>query len=329
MKRNIELEKKIKYAISEYSIIKEYFFREKIDGMIIWDAIDSDNIWFNEWVERNCISNQILIDVLNFDGDNVKSKNNVTEEVDGKKVFIDSFAVDGEYLRKKYFNVKLEFSSPVSICLITDKHDYLNNRCRLREANHRVKTNLSILASLLRLKKCETFNTIDLSSFIVQIESIANLHDQMTYESYYGEINIIQYFKQYVDNIISIYKDVDLDIRTEIEDIKVSHKLAVDLCIIINEIIAIEIKSKLPNKSKLKLDIRIRLENNIIVLTYSRTDASFSSLNYNRIHDSIEMQIVNAVIDEHKGQFTMLLDDEYRLVIRIKNDKAVSHYMGL
>ncbi|NOS86181.1 MAG: PAS domain S-box protein [Ignavibacteria bacterium] len=132
----------------------------------------------------------------------------------------------------------------------------------LRETHHRVKNNLQIVASLLKLQSGYITDTDSKRYFEEsqnRIKTIAILHEKL----YGSEIYTSVQLKRYVEELIGILKESFginsklIKINTEIEDIDLDIEYSVPVGLVINEIVTNSLKYAFPNNVKGQINIII------------------------------------------------------------------------
>ncbi len=117
----------------------------------------------------------------------------------------------------------------------------------LREINHRVKNNLTILISLMRLTKTrvkteESKNLMD--EYEHRIFSMLKIHDMLDKNNRYSEINLSEYIKELIIEFRVTYPQINHSFKVDIRYIAflISTKKAIHLGLIISEILLNSIK---------------------------------------------------------------------------------------
>lgn len=124
----------------------------------------------------------------------------------------------------------------------------------LKEINHRVKNNLSILISLLRLSKSRVKNDESkslLEEYVQRIFSMLKIHDMLDKNNQYSEINLSDYIKELIIEFKSSYPQIATNSNIEINhfDFLISTKKAIHLGLIVSEILLNSIKHAAINKN--------------------------------------------------------------------------------
>jgi PAS domain S-box-containing protein len=110
----------------------------------------------------------------------------------------------------------------------------------MKELNHRVKNNLAMVASLINLKDSES--ATDLSDIRHQIEAIGLIHEKLYQSESVAEICLRNYINDLLDTVFSSFTARPVTIEVDIDDFRVSAKIAMPLGLIINEIATNAIK---------------------------------------------------------------------------------------
>ena len=132
----------------------------------------------------------------------------------------------------------------------------------LREVHHRVKNNMQIVASLLRLQECNVNEkeTLDvLKETEGRIKSMAAIHEKLYQSPNFKDIKIKEYIEKLVYDILYTYGIPTGTIKTKLilEDKNVNIDTAIPLGLIINELVTNSVKYAFP-LSKGTLTIKLK-----------------------------------------------------------------------
>jgi len=132
----------------------------------------------------------------------------------------------------------------------------------LKEIHHRVKNNLQIITSILRLQSQQkTVNNFE--EAILRIDSIAIIHDTMYKQEFSTNFDLEIYFKNLSKNIISNYnfsKKIELEITPNINCTDCIE--VVPLAILINELMTNSYKHAFESVSKPLISISMQTNHN-------------------------------------------------------------------
>ncbi len=187
----------------------------------------------------------------------------------------------------------------------------------LKEIHHRVKNNLQIVISLLRLQLSKIKDktaTEPLQKSIDRITSIALIHEKMYQGDKVKAINITSYIKDLTDNLINIYANkthINLHINSTVNTIELNH--IVPLSLILNELISNSLKHAFENQKNGEIKINISTNQTInLNLCYKDNGKWKTPKNKN----SFGLDLIDTFTEQLNGQYTF-------------NSKKNAHYCFL
>jgi PAS domain S-box-containing protein len=121
----------------------------------------------------------------------------------------------------------------------------------LREVHHRVKNNLQVICSMLRLQERNLRDESLLQALRESRERVvamAMLHDQLHRAKDFSNINLGEYIKNLAASLFSSYgvNSADVGLRFDIEDMPVSVDTAMPCGLIVNEIVSNSLRHAFP-----------------------------------------------------------------------------------
>jgi len=132
----------------------------------------------------------------------------------------------------------------------------------IKEIHHRIKNNLQVVISLLRLQASKVEDEVVVGMFKntqKRIFSMALLHENLLQEYDLELINAHEHFKYLVENLINSYAvDKEIDIEIDIESIDFGMQTLTPLGLIINEIITNSLKHAFNETSHGKICITMK-----------------------------------------------------------------------
>lgn len=135
----------------------------------------------------------------------------------------------------------------------------------LKEIHHRVKNNLQVITSLLRLQMHELDNDAEVAKFrdsINRVMTMALIHDKMYQTEELSRINLEDYFKGLSIDLMDSYQvkyQVDLSFEFSIE--KIGLKSIVPLALIYNELFSNSLKHAFSETNNPKINVSISKHN--------------------------------------------------------------------
>lgn len=184
----------------------------------------------------------------------------------------------------------------------------------LKEIHHRVKNNLQIISSLLKLQS----NSIDDDDYLEKIkvshnriQSIARVHEQLYNSENLAEINVDDYIKNLIQDILQSYDSNSgaIDWGCDCHDLTLNLNKAIPFALIINELISNAYKHAFSDQENGKINIELIMgKNNQYTLTVM-DDGKGLPDNFN-LHtiSSLGLQLVHNLVKQLKGTITWYND---------------------
>ena len=161
-----------------------------------------------------------------------------------------AFKAKSKELAKTYEQLQL---STVSI----DEKELL-----LKEIHHRVKNNLQIIKSLIRLQKSDEQEILIkdlLTDFELRVSSMALVHESLYKKGDIASVNVEEYFKNLIENLIAVYhlqQNVKLDISILIDELDID--TLVPLGLLSTEIVSNSMKYGISSKKDGKITLLLQ-----------------------------------------------------------------------
>ncbi|TXB64325.1 transporter substrate-binding domain-containing protein [Vicingus serpentipes] len=172
---------------------------------------------------------------------------------------------------KKEIEKRKEIEKQLEITLADANKKSDERKILLQEIHHRVKNNLQVIISLLRLQKSELEEPLSekLNETIARISSIALVHEKVYNTENLANINLKEYIESLANDIITSFsyqKKPTLTINSSIENFDL--KPLVPLALILNELITNSLKHGLKNPSNGVIEINISNKGSQLNMTY-------------------------------------------------------------
>jgi PAS domain S-box-containing protein len=137
----------------------------------------------------------------------------------------------------------------------------------LQEIHHRVKNNMQIIISLMRIqaRKAKHKETKDcLQALQNRVYSMSLIHDHFYQKPDLDKINIASYVKQLIDHLFFIYnkKQKQIQVNLDLEEIYLDLNKAIPFGMLVNEVISNVLKHAFPGRKKGELSLRIYRDGN-------------------------------------------------------------------
>ncbi len=193
----------------------------------------------------------------------------------------------------------------------------------MKELNHRVKNNLSMVTSLIHLKSSKTCTNKDLSDIQHQIEVIRLVHEKLYQTEDITEINLKDYLSDLLYSIFSSFADKPIDLENRIENIKIKTKQAIPLGMIINEIATNSIKHGFKNNhdAKFSIEMKIDRQNRIYNLMISNNGEPFpDNIDFDKI-ETLGLRLIFILASQLDGDINILKKPHPKFTIKFPIEK--------
>lgn len=134
----------------------------------------------------------------------------------------------------------------------------------LREIHHRVKNNLQVVSSLLRLQaSTQTDTTVQqvLKEAQDRVQAIALIHQKLKHSPNFTQVDLPDYVRTLAERLVRSYANVpaliDLSVRVEVEGVDIGPDAPVPLGLILNELVANALQHAFPQGTGGALDIHL------------------------------------------------------------------------
>ena len=148
----------------------------------------------------------------------------------------------------------------------------------INEMNHRIKNNIAISASYLRLKRdtCkDDFHKNILSNSIQQLLTIADFHAFVSLQSFNDGIEMQSYLSKIIQQVKNCFviDEESMQFELHCENLKLFNDKAIIIGLILNELISNTFKHVLPTVPKAHISISLSFTNEQFLFIYSDNGA--------------------------------------------------------
>ena len=195
--------------------------------------------------------------------------------------------------------------------MISQKYEkeIARNELLLKEIHHRVKNNLQIISSLLKLQAAESSNSRVQEHFneaISRIRAMALIHEKMYTNDDLAQIDIKSYLISLAQDILkSIQSETNIEFNIESQIDKIDVKSIVPISLIFNELITNSLKHGFNNQKNGKIDVKIINQHDVILFKYCdngnwripENEATFG------------LELIKTLTDQLEGKFSRKIDN--------------------
>lgn len=175
----------------------------------------------------------------------------------------------------------------------------------LKEIHHRVKNNLQVITSLLKLHADKT-NDVKFSEMVMEsqnrIVSMALIHEMLYANSNLSKINIVKYIRSLFDKLGANYNKTDIELLLKISpDASMEVDKMVPIGLILNEAISNSFKYAFVNKKNGVISISLEKCKLII----ADNGVGLSSLNKKKRKESFGIELIYLLSEQIEAQCTI------------------------
>jgi two-component sensor histidine kinase len=181
----------------------------------------------------------------------------------------------------------------------------------LKEIHHRVKNNMQIISSLLRLQSKEIQDEVTQKIFRVsqnRIRSIALIHETLYQSEDLGRIDFTRYVHKLATHLISIYRpegqDIELDLK--VKNVFLDINKAIPCGLIINELVSNSLKHGFPEGRPGEIHISLESKDGNYKLQVKDTGVGFPEHVDFMETQSLGLQIVNDLVMQLEGKIQLI-----------------------
>ena len=193
----------------------------------------------------------------------------------------------------------------------------------IKELNHRVKNNLTLVASLINLKQSVMEKGVDLTDLFNRIDVIRIFHEKLYETGEATRVDMEEYCTDILDSIITttagrhVHKDLRIRVRS------LSAQTAVSLGLIINEVAMHEIQHGFSDAAEPRVSIELREDSSAhkYVLVLSTSGSAFESDTEADASSSLGLQLISTLARQVDGEMDLQREPQTILTLRFPIEK--------
>lgn len=178
----------------------------------------------------------------------------------------------------------------------------------LKEITHRVKNNLQIISSLIRLQKGVVKNPEALellSQTANRIQTMALIHETLYKTNTFDDVHFKVYVESLLDYIKTIFDVKHINLKVDIGDYTIPIGQATNFGMIIMELITNSIKHAFPEKKDAEVFVEMKSVDSHYHLTISDNGIGFpKAINFKNTK-SLGMQVVVSLAEQLEASITL------------------------
>lgn len=190
----------------------------------------------------------------------------------------------------------------------------------LKEIHHRVKNNLQIISSLLKLQSSYITDPVATEYFNIsqnRVKSMALIHQQLYRSSDLGRIYFEDYLFQLVNHLVRAYgTDTErIKIFIEAKGLYFGIDTAIPCGLLINELISNSLKHAFPGERQGKIEIKMFKQNEMFIIEVTDNGTGLPDNIDFRNTQSLGMQLVVTLAEQIEGNIELIKDNGTKFII--------------
>jgi len=251
--------------------------------------------------------------------------NNITSGIEWRGIFLNR-KKDGSFFWESALISPVKNENGVTTHYLAVKEDITEQKLKdeklqnslkekelmLREIHHRVKNNLQIISSLLKLQATYITDESSLEFFRIsqdRVKSMALIHQQLYRSNDLSSINFGDYLRNLTTHLFQAYGVNEGNIRLTIDaiNIYIGIDTAIPCGLLINELISNSLKHAFPGNRKGKINVQMEnIEEDKFNLIISDNGIGFPEDIDFRNTKSLGMQLVITLTDQIDGRIELI-----------------------
>lgn len=194
----------------------------------------------------------------------------------------------------------------------------------IKEIHHRVKNNLQVISSLLKLQSTHVTDQDALDTLLDsqnRVQSMALVHQKLYQSKDLANLDLNEYMTQLLHHLLNSIKSKSDKIKMNIaiDDIKMGVDTAIPCGLVVNELVSNALKHAFPGDSAGIIDIELKeKEKNVYVLTIKDNGAGFpDNIDYKNT-SSLGLQLVITLVNQLEGNIEMHSNNGTEFIITFK-----------
>lgn len=187
------------------------------------------------------------------------------------------------------------------------------NELLLAELNHRVKNNLAIITSLIRLKRDETEESTRqvLTDLESRIKAMALMHDNVYAKNNRQQVNLTEFTNQLLDAICQSYPhDKKIHCVKELDSVDLSFNLALPYSMIVNELIVNSMKHAFRSVENPEIRISCKVNNDSLEFDYM--DNGPGIVSENKSTNGLGRELIQSLCEQLDGKYEEIHHERYQ-----------------
>lgn len=196
----------------------------------------------------------------------------------------------------------------------------------LREIHHRVKNNLQVISSLLKLQSqyIEDEGAVKaIAEGRNRVHSMALLHQNLYKEDNLTGVNMKEYFTNLIEGLFDAYKITDIKLVTEIEDLTLDIDTVIPLGLIANELVSNALKHAFENIENAVLTVKLWEKEGQLLFNVNDNGKGYNENQVAKSKKKFGQKLIKSLSDKLEADVQVITTSGTDVTLSIKDYKKV------
>lgn len=196
----------------------------------------------------------------------------------------------------------------------------------LREIHHRVKNNLQVISSLLKLQSqyIEDEGAVKaIAEGRNRVHSMALLHQNLYKEDNLTGVNMKEYFTNLIEGLFDAYNITDIRLETEIEDLTLDIDTVIPLGLVANELVSNALKHAFENADNGVLSVKLWEEGDRLFFNVKDNGSGYDENLVAEGKKSFGQKLIRSLSDKLEADVQVTTNNGTNVTLSIKDYKKV------
>ncbi|HMR89855.1 MAG TPA: histidine kinase dimerization/phosphoacceptor domain -containing protein [Saprospiraceae bacterium] len=196
----------------------------------------------------------------------------------------------------------------------------------LREIHHRVKNNLQVISSLLKLQSqyIEDEGAVKaIAEGRNRVHSMALLHQNLYKEDNLTGVNMKEYFTNLIEGLFDAYNITDIRLETEIEDLTLDIDTVIPLGLVANELVSNALKHAFENADNGVLSVKLWEEGDRLIFNVKDNGSGYDENLVAEGKKSFGQKLIRSLSDKLEADIHVTSNNGTNVTLSIKDYKKV------
>lgn len=219
-------------------------------------------------------------------------------------IFIQRFRIEARFhkvLEKQNDELRQTYENLKNTVISKEEKEVM-----IKEIHHRVKNNLQIISSLINLQ-ANNVEDLKVQRMFREVQnriiSMSLLHEQLYKAPDLAHVNVEDYLKVLLDNLMKIYADdKNIELQKDINVDSLSVDTLIPIGLLINEVVTNSLKYAFKGRDEGVIEIELKPHNTGYILRISDNGIGMPENQLDQYKDSLGMELISTFVSQLDGE---------------------------